>query len=177
MPFFRSSTTFAKPRSKKQTIVSDKWVRLGEPKKRSNGLRRVGRKGEWWIFVGLIVNRFFNKIDLVDRCEIQNEVCDGYHKAWAHTRRRQDIRVGDWWYALRVVRACQECHFWADALQEGRSNSEVLLESIAAERFKNMGLSDARVRELLLECAAEIQKENPGKDGEPGKFDHFVVVL
>jgi len=163
------STTFAKPKSRKQAVVSDKWVRLGEPRQRSNGLKKVGKKGEFWIFVGLIVNRFFNKIDLLDTCEIVETVCDNYHRAWAHTRRRQDIRVGDWYYALRVVRACQECHFWADS--QGRMVAEGILEPIIAARFKKMGMSEADVKRLLIECATEIQKENPGK------FDVYVVTL
>ncbi len=167
MSFFRSST-FAKPRSRKQTVVSEKWTRLGEPKKPSKGLRKVGKKGDFWLFVSQILNKFCLKIGLPKRCEIQGAFCDNYHLTPAHTRRRQDIRVGDWWYALRVVTACTECHFEVDA--KGRREAEPILEDIILARFKRLGLTEDQVKQLLLECAEEIQGEND-------RFSTYVVTF
>ena len=162
-----SNSTFSKPKSKRQ--VSTKWVDLQPRERKAPGLRKVGKKGEFWIFVGLVINRFFAKIALEDRCEISLEVCDGYHKAWAHSRRRQDIRVLDWYYALRVVRACQECHFEVDA--KGRREAEPIIEGIIVDRFTRMGLSEQDVKRLFLECAKAIQAEHAPK------FDIYEVEL
>lgn len=167
------NTSFRKPKSRKQGAKSDKWVDLQPRERKAPGLKRIGKKGEFWQFVSKIIDRFFAKIGLVDTCEIVETVCDNYHRAWAHTRRRQDIRVGDWYYVLRVLRGCQECHFWADS--QGRRIAETILEPIIEKRFKKMGLTEERVKQLLLECAAEIQaldaqSENP-------KYQTFVVEL
>ena len=70
-----------------------------------------------------------------------------------------------------MVRACQECHYFADALQGGRTNSETFLEGIRAERNKRLGLTEERINELLLECAAEVQEKHSPK------FDSFLVEL
>jgi hypothetical protein len=122
-------------------------------------LKRVGAKGEFWLFVGKVIDLSFGKIALPDTCEIVDDCCDNCHRAWAHTRRRQDIRRLDWKYAFRVLRACQECHYFADALQGGRTNSETFLEAIRAERNKRLGLTEADIEGILLQCAAQIQKE------------------
>lgn len=168
------TTTFRKPKSKVRP-VSTKWVDLQPRERKAPGMKRIGAKGEFWIFVGEVINLSFAKIGLLDTCEIQNEVCDGYHRAWAHTRRRQDIRRLDWKYAFRVVRACQECHYFADALQEGRTNSEILLEAVRAERNKRLGLTEEAINAVLLESAAEIQ----AKDllTKTPRFQAFVVEL
>lgn len=168
MSFF-PSTTFTKPKSRKQNVSpSGKWTRLGEPKQKSTGLRKIGKKGDWWLCVAKIIDRFLLKIDLPKTCEIKSEFCDNYHLQPAHTRRRQDIRVGDWWYAVRIVVGCSECHFWADS--QGRRTAEEILEPIVQERFKRLGLDEDEVKRLLLLSANEVQEENP-------KFSHYYVVF
>lgn len=154
MAFF-TTTTFRKPRPLKRR----------EDRK---PLKKVARKGTFWLFVSQILTRFFLKIEMPRRCE----ACDGSAYCGpitpAHTRRRVDIRVNDWHYALRVAVLGQQCHYDYDS--QGRRAAEPLIEQIIADRFKKMGLSENRVRELLLETAAEVQADNP-------KFAEFLVVL
>lgn len=133
-------------------------------------LKKVSKKGDFWLFVSAILNKFFLKIEMPQRCE----ACDGSAYCGkltpAHTRRRQDIRVGDWYYALRVAVMGVQCHYEHDV--KGRRDAEPLIEAVIVSRFKKMGLSEERVKELLLQCAAEVQKENEAK----GRFQEYVVT-
>lgn len=165
---FGASTTFSNPRSRRQKPVSTKWVDLQPRERKAPGLQKVGRKTEFWIFVNQILETFFVKIELPRICEIQSDFCDGYHIAKAHTRRRSVIRTDNWYHALRVCWACQECHAWAD--QRERDDSESIIEGIIQNRFRRMDLSDEKVRQLLLECAEKVQADNP-------KFESYLVVL
>lgn len=158
------STTFSKPKSRKQAVVSEKWTRLGPPKERSHGLKKVAKKGEFWLFVSKVLNDFFLRINLPQTCEYQGAFCDNYHKQPAHSRRRQDIRVGDWWYAFRVAVLCNECHFEIDA--KGRREAEPIIEGLITNRFKRMGLSPYNVRTLLLRSATAVQVANPKQYGQ-----------
>ena len=160
MAYF-SSNKFSKPKSRK-------FNRDGTAKKAPKQLKKVARKGEFWLFVSLILNKFFEKIGLARTCELKREVCDNYHLQPAHTRRRQDIRVEDWWYALRVAVACNECHFEVDAM--GRRDAEPIIEAAIVERFKNLGMTESKVKTLLALCAKEVQKERP-------EFKDYVVIL
>lgn len=138
-------------------------------------IKKVGRKTEFWDFVGKILTKFFFKIEMPRRCE----KCDGSAYCGtitpAHSRRRNGIRVNDWHYALRVAVLGSNCHFDIDS--QGGPAAEPIIEKIIIDRFRSMGLTEADVKRLLLECAAAVQSENPGKDGEPGKYDHYVVLL
>lgn len=153
---FGTVTTFSKPKRLK-------------PASEKSRLKKVGRKGIFWQFISKILTEFFLRIEMERRCE----QCDGSAYCGpitpAHSRRRQDIRVGDWYYALRVAVLGSSCHFDIDS--KGRRDAEPIIENIITERFKKMGLSEERVKEMLLEIAAEIQeKESP-------KFDEFLVEL
>lgn len=149
------STTFLKP--KKRRLLSDR-----------KPLKKVAKKGNFWLFVSQILNKFFLKIEMPQRCE----ACDGSAYCGqltpAHSRRRQDIRVGDWYYALRVAVLGVHCHFDIDA--KGRRDAEPIIEEIIAKRFKAMGLTEDRVKELLLECAEEVQADNE-------KYQEYLVIL
>ena len=131
-------------------------------------MKKVGKKTVFWQFCSAIWNLFFERIELPKNCEIQSEFCDNYHLTPAHTRRRSTIRVEDWWYALRVAVACTECHDWAD--QRERSDTEAIIEAVIINRFGSMGWTEADIRRVLLECAAEIQAKNE-------KYQHFEVIL
>jgi hypothetical protein len=159
---------------KKREVASVSYSRKPQLRKLpGKGLKKVARKGEFWIFVSKVLNRFFLKIDMPQRCE----KCDGSRYGGpiqpAHSRRRVDIRVGDWWYAFRVAVLCNDDHFEID--KKGRRDAEPIIEKIIADRFKRMGLSEDRVKELLLESAAEIQAEDALKD-KP-RFQEFLVTL
>lgn len=168
MSFF-GSTTFAKPKSRKQPKPkSTKWVDL-QPRERSTpGLAKVGKKTEFWLFCAAIVNEYLLKIEQPKRCEIQSEFCDNYHLTPAHTLRRSVIRTDDWFHALRIAVACTECHAWAD--QRERDESEAIIEGVIQNRHRELGLSEADVKKILLLCAEKVQEENP-------KWQHFEVVL
>lgn len=152
---------------------------LRRPSERKS-LKKVGVKGEFWLFVSQILNRFFLAIDQPQRCE----KCDGTAQCGritpAHSRRRQDIRRGDFYYALRVAVLGQQCHFDIDSL--GRRAAEPLIEEIIQNRFKKLGLSEQNVKDLLMKIAAEIQAEHPATTDDegneiPGKYDQFLVEL
>lgn len=177
---FGSRSAFSKPKTRKQKSddwgAPGKWIDLDPKPPKTPGLRKVGKKGEFNIFAGEILKLFFVKAGIPDTCEIVSEFCDNYHRAFAHTRRRQDIRTGDWKYVLRVVRACQECHFFADAQRGGRTNSETFLEAVRARRNKLLGLTEAEIEALLLQCARDIQAEDALK-GEKARFQNFHVTF
>ena len=160
---FATSTTWSRPSKKNRTLA--KWVDL-QPRDRSKpkGLKRVGKKSEFWIFVNHVLEVFFVKIGLQRTCEIQSDYCDNYHIAKAHTRRRTTIPITDWWYAFRTCFACQECHDWAD--QREREESEEIIETVINGRFARLGLSEERVKALLLESASEVQASDPDKYGK-----------
>lgn len=161
MSFFPSST-FAKPKRPK-------------PRLERKPLKKIAKKGEFWLFVSKILSKFFLRIDLPRRCEL----CDGSRYGGpiqpAHSRRRADIRVGDWWYALRCAVLCNDDHFEID--RKGRREAEPLIETIITDRFKKMGLSEDDVKALLLQCATEVQAEHPGKGDEPGPYDQYFVTF
>jgi hypothetical protein len=164
---FGNTSTWSRPKSKKQ--VSTKWVDLSPRDHAPKAMNRVGKKSEWWMFINHVLELFFVRIELPRVCEIHSDFCDGYHIAKAHTRRRSVIRLGDYFHAFRVVWACQECHAWAD--QRERDGSEAIIEAIIQNRFRVMGLTEDRVRQLLLECAAEVI----ASDVE--RFGKYVVIL
>jgi hypothetical protein len=80
----------------------------------------------------------------------------------------RDIRVGDWYYAFRVAVLGNDCHFAID--RKGRRAAEPLIEAIIIDRFADMNLSEDQVKELLLECAAEVQTEHR-------EFEQYLVTL
>lgn len=149
-------TKFSKPKQRP----------LGKERK---GLNRVGRKGLFWDFCSKILTAFFLKIELRRVCES----CEGSAYCGpltpAHSRRRNGIRVGDWYYALRVAVLGSYCHFDIDS--KGGPAAEPIIEQLITDRFAKMGLTDEQVKALLLECAAEVQNKNPEKYGE------FLVEL
>jgi hypothetical protein len=136
MSFFQT-TTFRRPRPL--------------PTKRK-AMNKVGKKGNFWLFVAKCLDLFFIQLDLP-------KVCENCHMPAgpngpidpAHTRRRADIRVGDWRFAFRVAALCQVCHFGFDS--QGRRDAEPQIEAIIANRFKELGMTDADVIRLLIECA------------------------
>lgn len=152
---FGTITQFSKPRPPKV--------------RKAPSIKKVGRKGEFWLFVSKILTEFFFEIDMPRRCE----KCDGSRYGGpiqpAHSRRRVDIRVDDWWYALRVAVLCNDCHFEADS--KGRRDAEPIIEKIITDRFKRMGLSEEKVRLILLACAKKVQEQHSPK------FDQFLVIL
>jgi hypothetical protein len=152
MSFF-STTTFKKPT---------------KPRVARTPLKKVAKKGDFWIFVSKVLSKFFLRIELPRRCE----ACDGSAYCGpiqpAHSRRRQDIRVGDWYYAFRVAVLGNDCHFAID--RKGRRAAEPLIEAIIIDRFADMNLSEDQVKELLLECAAEVQTEHR-------EFEQYLVTL
>lgn len=153
-------TSFNKPKALKRDAD-------GNPKGRTP-LKKSAKKGDFWQFTSKVLTKFFLKIGMERRCE----ACDGTAYCGpitpAHSRRRQDIRVGDFYYALRVAVLGSDCHYRIDS--KGRREAEPVIERIITERFAKMGLSEERVKRLLLECAAEVQKED-------SKFDIYVVTL
>jgi hypothetical protein len=146
-------TTFAKPRP------------LPKPRK---ALNKVSKKGDFWLFVSKVLNAFFLKINMPKVCE----ACHGAGYCGpltpGHSRRRQDIRVGDWYYAFRVAVLGQQCHFEIDA--KGRRAAEPIIEAIIIDRFAKLGLDDEQVKQLLIETAEQIQLKHP-------EYEHFVVTL
>jgi hypothetical protein len=167
---FGTSTTWSRPKSSKQARVSDKWVDLERrDRTKPKGLKKVGKKAEFWSFVNHVLESFFVKIGVPRVCEIQSDFCDGYHIAKAHTRRRTIIRIGDWFHAFRVCWACQECHSWAD--QRERDESEAIIEAVIQSRFRALGLTEQAVKKLLLQCAEEVQMS------DIDRYGHFVVEL
>lgn len=152
MSFF--NTSFRKPKPPKV--------------KKRTPLKKSAKKGDFWLFCSKILNAFFLRIGMPARCE----ACDGSAYCGpitpAHTRRRQDIRVGDWQFALRVAVLGSDCHYRIDA--KGRREAEPILEDIIAKRFARMGLSEERVNELLMECAAEVQAADK-------RFQEYAVIL
>lgn len=150
------------------TVTTFSKSRRLKPMSERKRLKKVGRKGEFWMFVSKILTAFFLKIELERRCE----ACDGTAYCGpitpAHSRRRQDVRVNDWYYALRVAVLGSDCHFHIDA--KGRRDAEPIIENIITERFRKMGLSEERVKQILLECAEKIQADNP-------KYCEFLVTL
>lgn len=151
------------------TVTAFKKPRYRKPMQDRKVLKRVGRKCEWWMFISKILTAFFLKIEMPKVCE----QCGGTSYCGvlqpAHSRRRQDIRVGDWYYALRVAVLGNDCHFAIDV--KGRREAEPIIEQIITDRFKDMGLTEEKVKALLLECAAEVQaKFSP-------KYDEFLVEL
>ena len=154
MSYFRT-TTFRKPRP------------MPKPRK---ALKKVGRKGDFWLFVAKILDLFFIRIDLpkvCEKCHLADPVRGSIDPA--HSRRRVDIRVFDWWYAFRVAALCQVCHHEIDSL--GRGPAEPLIEKIISDRFRELGLSEQAVKKLLLECAEEVQMS------DIERYGHFVVEL
>lgn len=137
------------------------------------GLNKVSKKGDFWLFVSKVLNKFFLKIEMDRRCE----KCDGTSYCGvltpAHTRRRQDIRVGDWYYAFRVAVLGDACHFLIDS--KGRREAEPIIERIITERNKRLGITEDRWKELLMECVDEIQKEDAVSKSP--KYQHYVVTL
>lgn len=165
---FQTQTAWSRPRSKRPR-TSTKWTDL-QPRDRTRKTKLgPGRKTEFWIFVNHVLETFFARIELRRTCEIQSDFCDGYHIAKAHTRRRTVIPVTDWYHAFRVCWACQECHAWAD--QRERDESEEIIEKVITDRFAQLGLTDARVKELLIEYAADVQQTNAPR------FSEFLVVF
>jgi hypothetical protein len=152
-------TTFRKPKAR--------------PIKKAKQLKKVGAKGEFWLFVSQILNRFFLRVGVQQRCQ----KCDGTSQCGqltpAHTRRRQDIRRLDWKYALRVVPLGVHCHFEIDS--KGRRDAEPILEELRDECLKRVGLTDARAEQILLECALEIQAEDALS--EKPKYQEYLVEL
>lgn len=136
-------------------------------------MNRIGRKGEFWNFCGAILTRFFLKIEMAQRCE----KCDGMSYCGrltpAHVKRRNGIRTDNWYDALRVACLGNACHYEIDS--QGGPAQEPILEKIIVDRFRKMGLSEERVKELLLECAAEIQAEDALKTNP--KYQQFLVIL
>ena len=148
--------------------TSTTWRKPTRPKPERKAMNRTGEKGSWWIFVSAVLNRFFLRIAMPQRCEL----CDGTSYCGpiqpAHRKRRQDIRKFNWEEAFRVAVLGNDCHYEIDV--KGRRAAEPIIENIIATRFKRMGLSEEKVKELLLECAKEVQAENE-------KFSEYVVVL
>lgn len=168
MSFFRSTHTRIRERQ------SPKWVNnrvLAETEKKRKGLNPVSKKGIFWQFVNRTLNKFFLKLDIEKVCE----QCQGTSYCGpltpAHTRRRQDIPRGDWWYAFRVAVLGSDCHRRIDEM--GRRAAEPVIEQIIRDRFKKLGLTELMVKELLIECAEEVRAED-AKSAYP-KFQEFVV--
>jgi hypothetical protein len=155
MSYF-GTTTFRKPH---------------KPAPQRKGLNKVAKKGDFWLFVAKVLNLFFLKIEMPRRCQ----KCDGSAYCGplqpAHTRRRMDIRVGDWYYALRVVPLGNDCHFDVD--KQGRRAAEPILEELRTESLNRLGITEERAQELLLECALEVQTDY----AKEGKFQEYVVTL
>jgi hypothetical protein len=169
MAFFlqKKQSSFGKRKVRK---TSEKWTRLPQPdddkpEQQRKGLRRVGKKGEFWMFTNKLIDAFILQIGLERTCEVRLECCDNYHLTPAHTRRRQDIRTGDWGYAVRVVAACAECHLEVD--DDGRTDAEAILEPIYQARMKRLGISEEKALIMLKEIALRIQEEFAPK------YNHF----
>lgn len=157
--------------------MSYQFSTFTKPKPRSakkpTRLKKVAAKGEFWLFVSKVLNKFFLKAGVPQRCQR----CDGTSQCGqltpAHTRRRQDIRRLDWKYALRVIPLGVHCHFDIDA--KGRRDAEPILEDLRTEMFKKLGLTDADVDRMLLQCVDEIQQEDAGSANP--KYQEYLVTL
>ncbi len=150
--------------SKPKRSPSGKWVDLQPRERKPKAMNRVGKKSEWWMFINAVLEMFFVVIGQPRVCEIQSFACDNYHIAKAHTRRRTIIPITDYWHAFRVCFSCGECHDWAD--QRERDDSENIIETVINDRFQRLGLSEAEVKRILIECAVKVQRENPEKFGQ-----------
>ena len=139
--------------------------------KKRKGLNPVSKKGLFWIFVNRVLDRFFLIIELRQVCES----CEGTAHCGpltpAHTRRRQDIPRGDWWYAFRVACLGSDCHLRIDSM--GRRRAEPIIEKIIRDRFKKLGMPESKVKALLLECAEYVKAED-AKQKHP-RFTDFNV--
>lgn len=160
MSFFSTSTAkYRKPKPKPK------------PKKQIN---KIGKKGGFWIFIDKILDAFFLRLDLPRVCE-NCHIPPGPNGPIdpAHSLRRVDIRVGDWWNALRVAALCRQCHFEFDS--QGRRAAEPQIEAIIQRRFDNLGMDRAAVEKMLLECAEQVQ-EADALQKQP-RFQEYVVFF
>jgi hypothetical protein len=142
------------------------------PEKKPTQMRKVGIKGKFWEFCLDIQNKFYLRIGMPQRCQ----KCDGTSHCGpltpAHTRRRQDIRRGDFKFALRTVPLGAYCHFDVDKL--GRVKAEPILEKLRKEALAKCGLTDRGADKILLEIALKLQAIDATK-GENAKLQGFLV--
>lgn len=158
--------------------VSDRWTNNRGPapdKGKRKGLRRVSKKGEFWLFVSQVLQKFFLKIELPRICEQCGGTSNCGYLDPAHSKRRQDIPIFDWWYAFRVAVLGRECHRRVDTMKGGRVAAEPIIEQIIQDRFDQLGLTELMVKELLIECAGEVQREQLPRYGEKAKWQEYEV--
>lgn len=156
MSFFYPIARPAKPRK-------PKLLRDRKP------LKKVGKKGEFWLFCSKVWTRFFFKLAVPPICQrCEGSAYCGFLQP-AHLLRRQDIRVGDWWNALRVVPLGNDCHYAIDVL--GRRAAEPILTGLWLAMLKDASVTEDDVKRLLIQCAKEVQQEFADK----GRFQEYVV--
>ncbi len=157
---------------------SEKWVnhRVLAPKDTNRkGLKKVSKKGIFWLFVSAVLTKFFLKLGVEKVCQ----VCFGKNHCGpldpAHARRRQDIQVGDWWWALRVLPTGRNCHFAID--RRGRRRAEPIIERFIRQMLKRHGLTEVMVKELLIECAEEVKQAELKLPESARRFQGFNVAF
>jgi hypothetical protein len=155
-------SSFTKPRT---PMKRTPWTPNANPLKRTPMKRTrmkqgTGKKAQWNPFIAAVNLELFRLLD-IDYCEIRFEGCENRRDllTTAHTRRRQDIPLFDYYYAFRSVRGCSEpCHKQADA---NRRNAEVTLERILVARNERLGLSESDWVTLVLLAVAHVHRARP----------------
>lgn len=165
MSFFPQTTTRTAFRSRKQVRpASTKWVdnsrderEKAKAERRSKGIGK-GDRGIFREFCKEIYYRFFERLEAEYHLPRQCEVCEGTSVCGlltpAHVYQWKLTRKGEWWKALVVVSAGQECHHRIDS---DRTTSEEKLLAIWNDRNRKLGLTNDRIKEMFLEIAEEIQ--------------------
>lgn len=129
------------------------------------------QKGPFNACVNAILDCFFEKIEITG-CEIPWD-----HECWSdvhysHSEKRRYIPVGEWSNALeKVIKACDVQHGLYEAA--GHKVNRDTVNRIRRARNERLGLTDQMIRELLLECAAEVLKRD-ALEKEP-KWQQFEV--
>lgn len=166
MTFFAPTTT--RPRSRKQVRPpSGKWVdherearEKAKAESRRNGIGKAER-GLFREFSKEIYYRFFERLEAEYYLPQICEVCGGTAICGkltpAHVYQWKLTRKNEWWKALIVCSAGQECHHNID---KDRTTSEEIWLGIWNDRNKKLELTDDRIKEMFLEIAAEVQAKD-----------------
>jgi len=141
--------------------------------KKRKGLRQVGKRGVLNLFMNQVLELFFIKSGIERTCHVcyGRNYCGDIDRA--HSKRRPEINIEDWWSIFRVLPAGRNCHFAID--KRGRRRAERLIERFIKRMFRAVDMDDRAIKELLIECADEIQ-ELDAQSKRP-RFMHFDVTF
>lgn len=144
------------------------FKKKSKPRKQLN---RVTSRALWNSFIANVNRAIFELLE-INYCEAPN--CAAPHEnqfclTTAHSRRRIDIRIGDFYFAFRCIQAHSDpCHLAIDATK--RDVTEKIIEGIIQAR----NVSEAVWAQAVLK-AVEIVKEKDLEWNKP-RFQHFEVT-